>query len=158
MALHRYQNLPAEESVRDVFPRNRAQRDNFRFTYLQHGISAYRRHPGGLLGRWGFYRERSNDIQVPVAFDPLNPTAAGTVLGYQHRIYLASPKPGQRVPDSTPLLQVLVLRKDRSSGLPPPPLRLVLALSIQRRALYIALLRTKADKAIDSNPSPTQTS
>lgn len=158
VALRRYQNLPAEDSVRDVLPRNRALRDTYRFTYLPSGVTAYRRHAGGLLGRWGFYREQSNDIQVPATPDPLNPSVipSGTVLGFQHRVYLTSPKPGQRVPDSAPLLQVLVLRNGRTSGLPAPPLRLVLALSIQRRAMDIALLRTRADKADDSNPTPTQ--
>ena len=151
VALRRYQNLPAEDSVRDVFPRNRVLRDTYRFTYLPSGVSAYRRHAGGLLGRWGFYREQTNDVPVPAL-------PSGTVLGSEHRVYLTSPKPGQQVPASAPLLQVLVLRNGRTSGLPAPPLRLVLALSIQRRALDIALLRTKRDKIIDSNPSPTQTS
>lgn len=149
--LRRYQNLPAEDGVRDIVPRNRVARSKYRFAYVPSGANTFRSLPGGLLGRWGFYREQTNGILLP-AVDERPP---GTTS--QHRVYLVAPRPGQRVPDDVALNQVLVIRDNRTSGLPAPPLLLVQAFNIQRRALETALLRTRSDKDADANPTPTQT-
>lgn len=146
--LRRYQNLPAEDAVRDVVPKNRVARNKYRFLYLSTGRTAYSRQPGGLLGRWGYYREQTTPTRAE--------TEAGAILANQHRCYLVSPKPGQQIPDSVPLLMYVVIRDSRTSGLPAPPLILVQNFNIVRRALELALLRTKMDKDIDAGPTATQ--
>ena len=140
VALRRYQNLPGENAVRELRPTGASQRGRYRFAYLPSGASAFRRLPGGLLGRWGYYTEQLGGAAVDVA----------------HRVYLVPPCAGARFPAKVPLTALYVVRDDRTSALPPPPLRLVEDYDIVRRALELALLRTKEDRVQDANPMPTQ--
>ena len=140
VTLRRYQNLPSENTVRDIQARNRALRQKYRFAYMPGVTPAALRLPGGLLGRWGYYTEQTT----------------ATEDGEQYRCYLIPSKPSCKFPDNVPLLAYFVIRDSRTSGLPDPPLELVKHFNIVRKVVDAALLRTRQDKTIDANPQPTQ--
>lgn len=136
--LHRYQNLPSESGVRDIQPRNVYLRPKYRFAYTAQGATAHTRLPGGSLGRWLFRIEQNTATTDPF------------------RCYLTAPRYKATIPESVKLDMYCVIRGDRTSGLPAPPLQLVEDYEIVRYATDLALLRTRQDKVIDANPTPTQ--
>lgn len=138
--LRRYQNLPNERTVREVYPRARGQRDKYQFVQLTTGHRAHRSLAGGLLGAWGFYTEQ-------------NMAATGAD---QYRVYIEAPKGCEKLADNFALVADYVVR-GRNSGLPDPPLILVQQARIFQRGFELALLKTRQDRVEDANPQITQT-
>jgi hypothetical protein len=138
--LRRYQNLPSETGIWDIQARNVQLRDRYRFAKTSQGSSSYRRSPGGTLGRFMFHIEK-------------NTAAADTE---QNRCYLDTPKFDTKIPADLVFDAYAIVRDDRTSGMPPPALKLVTQFDMYRMAYEIALLRTRQDKLVDAGPSPTQ--
>lgn len=133
--LRRYQNLPGEEGVRDIEALRRTDRGKYPFVYVPNGIDVLSAgvYAGGLQGNWGFYYEQYNG---------------------EHRVYLIPPtRLSAKIPDDFPLRGRVVVRESRLTSLPTAPLRRAASdWEILRRALDLALLRTKPDLTNDNAP------
>lgn len=138
--LRRYQNLPTESGVRDIQARHVNLRRRYRFAYTAQGAQAYQRLPGGTLGRHLFHLEQNTSAATP----------------NQYRCYLTPPTSAALIPATVALDMYCVIRGDRTSGLPAPPLQLVEDYDIVRLATDLALLRARQDKIPDASPIPSQ--